>query len=54
MAYRGHSNLLWKADFSAFYPDLFDDVELVKERRVRYLCDENVDTMFLIKKRDSG
>jgi pseudaminic acid biosynthesis-associated methylase len=48
--YRGHDNLLWKTDFVSLYLELFDDLELVKEKRLKYLENENVDTMFLIRK----
>jgi len=50
ISYRGNSGLLWKADFAGKYLDLFDDLTLVKEERIRYLGNENVDAMFLIKK----
>lgn len=50
VVYRGHKNLLWKTNFAGLYLDLFDDIELVKEKRVKYLDNENVDAMFLIKK----
>ena len=48
--YRGNSDLLWKADFAGKYLDLFDDLTLVKEERIKYLDNENVDAMFLLKK----
>jgi pseudaminic acid biosynthesis-associated methylase len=49
--YRGHRNLLWKADFASKYLDLFDDLDLVKEEKIKYLDTENVDSMFLLRKR---
>lgn len=48
--YRGNNNLLWKADFAGKYLDLFDDLTLAKEERIKYLGNENVDAMFLLKK----
>jgi pseudaminic acid biosynthesis-associated methylase len=51
--YRGHDNLLWKTDFAGLYLNFFDDLELVKEKRLKYLEEENVNTMFLIRKRNS-
>ena len=48
--YRGNSDLLWKADFAENYLELFDDLTLVKEERIKYLGNENIDTMFLLKK----
>lgn len=50
-SYRGHRNLLWKADFARLYLDLFDDVQIVKEERLQYLDDDKVDSMFLLRKR---
>lgn len=49
--YRGHKNLLWKADFARMYLDKFDDLELVRQERLEYLDNDNVDTMFLLEKR---
>jgi pseudaminic acid biosynthesis-associated methylase len=49
--YRGRGNLLWKADFAGLYQDEFRDLELVKEKRIKYLVNDNVDSMFLIRKK---
>ena len=49
--YRERRNLLWKADFAKLYQDEFRDLELVKEQRIKYLDNDNVDSMFLIAKR---
>lgn len=51
--YRGRRNLLWKAPFAMLYLDEFRDLELVKEERIKYLDSDNVDSMFLIRKRNS-
>jgi len=48
--YRGNSDLLWKADFAGKYLERFDDLTLVKEERIKYVGNENVDAMFLLKK----
>lgn len=50
ISYRGNSDLLWKADFAEKYLELFDDLTLVKEERIKYLGNDNVDAMFLLKK----
>lgn len=50
--YREHNKLMWKTDFVRLYLDQFEDLELIKEKRLKYLDNENVDTMFLIRKRD--
>jgi len=47
--YRGYENLLWKTDFASLYLDLFADLKLVKEKRIKYSANENVDTMFLLR-----
>ena len=48
--YRGNSNLLWKSDFAGKYLELFGDLVRVKEMHIKYLGNENVDAMFLLKK----
>ena len=49
--YRNHSSLLWKMDFAQCYLERFPDLELVQERRLPYLENANVDTMFLLRKK---
>lgn len=49
--YRGRRDLLWKADFAKMYRAEFKDLVLVREERVKYLDNDNFDTMFLLKKR---
>lgn len=51
--YRGSSNLMWKADFAKLYLDKFKDLELIKEKRIKYLDNDNVDSMYLIRKRSA-
>lgn len=48
--YHGKKNMLWKTDFAKLYTKLFKDLELLKEKRMKYLHNENIDTMFLLKK----
>jgi hypothetical protein len=48
--YRGHGELLWKMDYAREYLGRFDDLELVLEQRLPYLENENVDSMFLLKR----
>jgi len=50
VAYRGNSNLLWKADFADKYLKLFDDLVRVKEMHINYLGNENIDSMYLLQK----
>jgi len=49
--YRGKKDLLWKANFSQLYLDLFKDIKLIKEKKLKYLNDDNIDVMFLLKKK---
>ena len=51
VVYRDHSELLWKMDFARQYMQRFPDLELVKEQRLPYLDNANVDTVFLLKKK---
>jgi pseudaminic acid biosynthesis-associated methylase len=48
--YRGHSKLLWKADFVRLYLEQFEDLELIKEKRLKYSDNNNIDTMYLLRK----
>ena len=50
VTYREQEALLWKTDFASLYLDSFDGLELVKEKRMKYLQDDNIDAMFLIRK----
>ena len=50
IAYRGHSNLLWKADFARLYMKRFQDLNLIREKELNYLDNHNVDSMFLLRK----
>jgi len=49
--YRGYDDLLWKNDFAKLYLDTFDDLKLLKEKKYKYLDNNNVDSMFLLKKK---
>ena len=51
IAYRNHNSLLWKMDYARLFLERFDDLKLVKEERLKYLTDENVDTAFLLEKK---
>lgn len=50
VTYRGNENLLWKADYANVYLKSFSDLVLVKEEKLKYLNDDNVDSMFLLRK----
>jgi len=49
--YRGHRDLLWKASFAEMYLELFGDLTLEREEKIKYLNSPNVDSMFLLRKR---
>lgn len=51
--YREKEDLLWKTDFASLYLRRFADLDLVRERRLKYLNAENVDSMFLLRKRNA-
>jgi pseudaminic acid biosynthesis-associated methylase len=49
--YRGHAGLLWKTDHARLYTESFPDLELVSERKLSYLENDNVDSMFLLRRK---
>ena len=49
VAYRGHAALLWKTDYARLYLEQFPELELVREERLRYLDNENIDAAFLLR-----
>jgi pseudaminic acid biosynthesis-associated methylase len=50
VVYRERLDLLWKSDYAKLYLTLFQDLELVREERLKYTQDDNVDTFFLLRK----
>jgi pseudaminic acid biosynthesis-associated methylase len=49
--YRGHDHLLWKMNYAQEYLSRFPDLELGRKQLLPYLGNQNVDTMFLLRKR---
>jgi len=49
--YRDKKNLLWKGDFAKMYLNQFNDLELVKEERYKYVDSDEIDSMFLLGKK---
>jgi hypothetical protein len=47
----GNANRLWKNDFLKLFLERHPDLEIVKRRKLKYVKNENVDMMFLLKKR---
>jgi pseudaminic acid biosynthesis-associated methylase len=52
VVYRGNQDLLWKTDYARLYLDTFADLDVVREERLPYLENENVDAMFLLRRRN--
>jgi pseudaminic acid biosynthesis-associated methylase len=48
--YRGQKNLLWKANFPKIYMDTFPDLKIVKIKFFKYLENNNIDVMYLLRK----
>jgi len=49
--YRGHRKVLWKQDFCKLYVATFPDLKVVKEEKIKYRNDANLDQMFLLRKK---
>ena len=48
--YRGNKGYAWKCNFLKEFMDRHPDLKLIKEKKVNYLKDDNVDIMFLLEK----
>lgn len=48
--YRGEKDLLWKADFAQIYLNAFGDLRMIREKKFKYLENDNEDEMFLLEK----
>jgi pseudaminic acid biosynthesis-associated methylase len=48
--YREKNELMWKGNFSKMYLERFKNLHLVKEEFMKYLNNDNVDTMYLLEK----
>lgn len=48
--YREQKNLLWKNNFMSIYLKRCPELKVVNEKRFKYLDNDNVDCMFLLKK----
>jgi pseudaminic acid biosynthesis-associated methylase len=49
--YRGRRNLLWNFDYVQLYRNLFPNLELLKERRLKYVDSDKQDAMFMLRKK---
>ncbi|NQT22163.1 MAG: methyltransferase domain-containing protein [Candidatus Omnitrophica bacterium] len=50
--YRGKDNLLWKTDFCKLFLERFPDLKLVQKKVLKYQDSNNLDNMYLLKKRN--
>lgn len=50
--YRDEKNLLWKANFPQIYVDTFPDLKIMKIKSLKYLDNDNIDVMFLLRKQN--
>lgn len=50
IVYRNEHDLLWKADFTHLYLDAFSDLRLIREDKLKYPDNNNIDSMFLLEK----
>jgi pseudaminic acid biosynthesis-associated methylase len=50
VTYRENQDLLWKTDFAKLYLEAFDDLVLVKYKKIKYVDNDNIDSMFLLRK----
>ncbi|MHA1934351.1 MAG: pseudaminic acid biosynthesis-associated methylase [Candidatus Thorarchaeota archaeon] len=48
--YRGHKNRLWKNNFLKIWQDRFSDLIVLKQQKIPYLENDNIDMMYLLKK----
>ena len=48
--YRGEKHLLWKADFARLFKEVFPKLKIAKVTHLKYLQNDNLDVMFLLKK----
>jgi pseudaminic acid biosynthesis-associated methylase len=51
IVYRGKKNILWRANFPKIYTDIFPRCKIVKLKFLKCTQNENVDVVFLLKKR---
>lgn len=48
--YRGNEEYLWKNNFLKLFMERHPDLKIVKQKKLKYLNDENIDMMFLLQK----
>lgn len=48
--YRDKKGLMWKTDFLRKFTERFNDLSIIKEKKLKYRTNENIDIMFLLEK----
>ena len=48
--YRGNKNKLWKNNFLKLFQERHPDLKVVKQKKLKYLEEDNIDEMFLLEK----
>ncbi len=48
--YRGHNDRLWKNNFLKIYQESHPDLRVVKQKKIKYVENDNFDMMFLLEK----
>lgn len=50
ISYRGSNKMVWKADYPKMYLKTFKKIKLIKQKKIKYKDNNNLDTMFLLEK----
>lgn len=48
--YRGHKEVLWKRDFCKYYLENFSELKIVKDEKIKWINNNNINQMFLLGK----
>ena len=48
--YRGHKKRLWKNNFLGLFQERHPDLKVVRQKKIKYLENDNVDMMFLLER----
>ncbi len=49
--YRENQGFMWKADYASIYKNNFPDLKLKKEHLIKYVSNDNKDSIFLLEKK---
>jgi pseudaminic acid biosynthesis-associated methylase len=48
--YHGNKNILWKRDFLSQFLNQYPNLKIIKQKKLNYIEDDNIDHMFLLEK----